>query len=303
MSQRSLLRKPNILAIDDNAKNLVALEAVLAKDYNLILANSGAEALSILKDRGDIDVILLDLQMPDMDGFETTTRIKQIEGRQNIPIILVTAIYKEEPFVRKGYELGAVDYFSKPFDPEILKMKIGIYASFRQKSDVLQERERQIRETEELLRAGKRLSSVLESLPVGVLISDTDGRICQTNGEVARICGTSDDVIEAADSYGEILGWWDSNGQMIREKDGPLARALTKGETSHNEIIHIQCIDRSDKKVLCSASPLLALDRKIAGAVVVLQDVTETKKIEEDLEQRITQFISLGVELEQSVKH
>ncbi|MGZ3693134.1 MAG: response regulator [Bdellovibrionota bacterium] len=291
-------QKPTILAVDDVPANLVALEAVLAEDYNLLLANSGAEAIANLKANQNVSVILMDLQMPEMDGFEATSQIKKIAGCENIPVIFITAIYKEEPFVKKGYQAGGVDYFSKPFDPEILKMKVGIYASIRQKSESLKERERQLLETEELLRASHRLSSVLENLPVGVLISDIQGRICQTNGLVAKICGDSN--LSDNELYGKMLGWWDANGNMIREQNGPLARALQKRESSHNEIMPISCAQGSTRKVLCSASPLLGLDEKLLGAVVVIQDITEPKKIEEDFEQRITKFISLGVELSHS---
>ena len=95
-------------------------------------------------------------------------------------------------------------------------MKGGIYAAFRQKAAVLKERERQIRESEELYKAGRKLSSVLESLPVGVIIADVLGRIHQTNEQVSRIWKSVEPM--EADSYGEILGWWDSHGQMIKEK-------------------------------------------------------------------------------------
>jgi CheY-like chemotaxis protein len=294
---KALFRKANVLAVDDVPGNLLALEAVLSGEYSLHLANSGFEAISFLEKRNDIDVILMDLQMPGMDGFEASAQIKKMEGCQDIPIIFITAIYKEEPFIRKGYEVGAVDYFSKPFDPEILRMKVGIYASFRQKAAVLKERERQIRESEELLRVGRKLSSVLESLPVGVMIADTQGRVFQTNEEITRIFNSVKPM--ESDTYGEILNWWDANGQLIRNHDGPLARAL-RGESSHNELIHIPIFDGPSKTVVCSASPLRGLDGKIVGAVFVMQDVTESKKIQATLEQRITDFISLGVELEQS---
>lgn len=196
---------------------------------------------------------------------------------------------------------GGVDYFSKPFDPEILKMKVGIYAAFREKKDVLRQREFHIRETEEILKAGRKLSAILESLPVGVLISDVQGRICQTNSEVARICEVEEHI--ERDSYGEILGWWDGRGQMIKEDGGPLARALLKGESAHNEIIQIQTAEGTNKTLVASASPLLGLDDKIVGAVVVVQDVTESKRIEEDFEQRIAKLVSLSVDLEKSIRH
>jgi len=301
MPSQGILRKANILAVDDIPANLVALDAVLAKDYNLIPVNSGKEAISLLEKRQDIDIILMDLQMPGMDGFEAAARIKQIHDCHDIPIIFITAIYKEEPFVKKGYEVGGVDYFTKPFDPDILRMKVAIYASFRQKAAVLKERERQIRESEEVLKAGRKLSSVLESLPVGVLIADMDGRICQTNEEVFRIYKSTTPM--ERDSYGEILGWWDSSGNTIKYADGPLARALRQGKASHSETLQIQCFDGTSKMILTSASPLLGIDGRIVGAVVVIQDVTESKKIEGELEHRITRLVSLGVELEQSVKH
>ncbi len=180
-------------------------------------------------------------------------------------------------------------------------MKVGIYAAFREKKDVLRQREFHIRETEEILKAGRKLSAILESLPVGVLISDVQGRICQTNSEVARICEVEEHI--ERDSYGEILGWWDGRGQMIKEDGGPLARALLKGESAHNEIIQIQTAEGTNKTLVASASPLLGLDDKIVGAVVVVQDVTESKRIEEDFEQRIAKLVSLSVDLEKSIRH
>jgi PAS domain-containing protein len=209
-------------------------------------------------------------------------------------------VYQDDPFVRRGYEVGGIDYFSKPFDPEILKMKIAAYASFRLKADLLKERELHIRESEELLRVGRKLSCMLESLPVGVLIADIDGRICQTTEEAARILKCVEPA--QSDAYGELLGWWDSAGQMIKDKTGPLARALREAETTHSEPLRIRCFDNSDKTILASASPLQGLDGKTVGAVVLIRDLTESKKIEEDLAQRVTRLIALGVELEESTQ-
>jgi len=290
------VRKARILVVDDRRANLLALEAVLGTDYDLLFAGSGEEALALIRARQDVDLILMDVQMPDMDGFEAAERIKQMESAREIPIIFVTAIYTEDPFIRKGYEVGGMDYFSKPFDPEILKMKVAVYASFRRKAQFLRERKRHLRESEELLRVGRKLSSVLESLPVGALIADADGRIGQATEEASRILNTADS--SDGESYGEILGWWDSAGKLL--KQGPLASALHEGATSHSERLEIRRFNGSNKTIVASASPLRGLDGRLVGAVVLLQDLTETHQIEEDLERRVTKLVSLGVELEQS---
>ncbi len=291
-------RKARVLVVDDKPGNLLALAAVLEDEYEIATATSGAEAIAVLARRAEIDVVLLDVQMPGMDGFETATRIRQNEAWRDIPIIFVTAVYNEDPHVRRGYEVGGMDYFSKPFDPGILKRKIAVYASFRLKADLLKERERHVRESEELLRVGRKLSAVLEELPVGVLIADADGVIGQTTEEVSRILKAVEPV--ESDAYGTIIGWWDQSGRMLKEEHGPLARAIHLGESSHSERIRIRCLDGTDKTILASASPLRRLDGRIAGAVVLIQDLTETVKIEEDLEDRVTRLIGAGVELQES---
>lgn len=290
--------RAKVLIVDDVRGNLLAVAAVLETDHDLLLANSGFEALKILEQGAQVDVILMDVHMPGLDGFETASRVKKMKGCEGIPIIFITAVYQDDPYVKKGYEAGGIDYFGKPFDPDILRMKIAAYASFRMKADLLRERELHIRESEELFRVGRKLSSLLESLPVGVLIADADGRICQTTDEAARILKCDEPT--RSDAYGELLGWWDSGGQMIKNGEGPLSRALRSGETTHSQPLKIRCFDGTNKTILISASPLHGLDRKVIGAVVLIRDLTESKKIEEDLAQRVTRLIDLGVELEES---
>ena len=289
--------KSKILAVDDNRANLVALDAVLSREYDLVFANSGREAILYLQAHQDPDVILMDVQMPTMDGYEAASIIRALPGCKEIPLIFVSAVFHEEPHIKKGYAAGALDYFSKPFDPEILRLKLGVYASFRQRHAVLKERERQIRESEEVLRAAQKMSAIIENLSVGVIIADPEGRICQTNEEVSRILKASEAF--EMDAYGKVLGWWDSDGRLLKDPDGPLAKAL-HGTPVRNELLPIQGVDGSAILLSVSTSPLQGLDATIVGAVVLVQDVTEHQRVGEDFENRITRLISLGVALEQS---
>lgn len=291
------MRKPTVLAVDDKPANLLALEVLLGEEHTVHSVTSGEQALEFLRRNPAVDVVILDIQMPGMDGFDTAQAIKKLAGCEDLPIVFVTAVYQDDPYMKKGYASGGVDYFGKPFDPDILKLKIAIYATFRRKADYLRQRELHIEQSEELLRVGRKLSGLLESLPVGVLIADLDGRICQGTEEVARILESS----EAAQSgsYGEFLGWWDASGSLIKES-GALSRALL-GETSHSQPVQIRSFQGTEKTIQVSAAPLRGLDQRIVGAVVLLQDLTEKKTIEKDLQERVTKIIGLGVELEESV--
>ena len=280
-----------VLAVDDKPANLLALEAVLDDElYFLLRAESGAQALALLKDNPDVALILLDVQMPIMDGFEVARRIKKLAGFEEIPIIFITAICTEDPFVRQGYEVGAVDYFSKPFDPDVLRRKVKVYASFQQKTHLLREKERQLTEMEELLRAARKHAEVLETLHVGVLISDVDGRICQANEMVLKILNSVDHAKKGA--YGEFLAWWDHDGQLLKNHDGPLLRALKKGETTHHETVEIRCFDHTKKSISTSASPLRGHSGDVVGAVVVLRDITAHRKSDEEIQKRIVRLVS-----------
>ena len=122
MSERA-----RILLVDDRPENLLALEAILTSlDQTLVRAGSGEEALrALLKD--DYALILLDAQMPGMDGFETAARIKRRSRTKDVPIIFLTAADNEQKNSYRGYAAGGADYLSKPFDPWILRAKVQVF--------------------------------------------------------------------------------------------------------------------------------------------------------------------------------
>ncbi|MQA83395.1 MAG: response regulator [Streptosporangiales bacterium] len=133
-----MVEKARILLVDDRSENLTALEAILSSlDQTLIRANSGEEALkALLKD--DFAVILLDVQMPGMDGFETASHIKRREKTKDVPIIFLTVSHDPQHAFR-GYASGAVDYLAKPFDPWVLRAKVSVFVDLYRKNRQLTE--------------------------------------------------------------------------------------------------------------------------------------------------------------------
>ncbi len=136
-------KKAHILLVDDRAENLLVLEGVLEPcGYELFKARSGAEALRLLL-KQEIDLVLLDVQMPEMDGFEVARLIHGKKTTQDIPIIFITANSKDQDDIRKGYEVGAENYLFKPIDPEELQQKIETslkYRRYKQQMETLEQR-------------------------------------------------------------------------------------------------------------------------------------------------------------------
>jgi CheY-like chemotaxis protein len=124
--------RARVLLVDDRPENLLALEAILSPlDVDLVRAGSGDEALRALL-RSDFALILLDAQMPGMDGFETATRIKRRHRTKDVPIIFVTAVDKDQSSSYRGFVAGGADYISKPFDPWILRAKVQVFVDLWQ---------------------------------------------------------------------------------------------------------------------------------------------------------------------------
>jgi len=150
----------DILLVDDHEENLLALEAILNDEsYNLVRARSGREALREVLAR-DFAIILLDVAMPDLDGYETASIIRQRERSRDTPIIFLTANYRTDMHVFRGYSVGAVDYIFKPFSPEILKSKVAVFVELFTKREALKRNSEALRrahdELEDRVRARTR---------------------------------------------------------------------------------------------------------------------------------------------------
>jgi len=141
-----------ILVVDDREDNLFSIEAILEKDnYTIIKANSGRAALKILLQEHDFSLILMDVQMPDLSGFETATIIYERDKLKNIPIIFITAHDYDEEYIFKGYRMGGVDYIYKPINPELLRVKVSVFVELYRKNQQLQLHEKKLLEANKAL--------------------------------------------------------------------------------------------------------------------------------------------------------
>src|SRR5687768_13030175 len=151
--------KPKLLLVDDREDNLLSIEAILAQDgYEFTMAYSGSEALKTLNKESDFAMILMDVKMPILSGFETATLIYEREKLKHIPIIFITANYYGEENLFKVYQSGGIDYIFKPINPEVLRAKVSIFIELYRKNHLLVEQDQQ------LLEINKNLAIEIKSL-------------------------------------------------------------------------------------------------------------------------------------------
>ncbi|HEY9734844.1 MAG TPA: ATP-binding protein, partial [Trichocoleus sp.] len=209
--------KVNILLVDDQPENLLALEAILGDlGENLVRAYSGEEAFRHLL-KQDFAVILLDVQMPDMDGFEVATLIRQREKTRETPIIFLTAFSTSESFMFRGYALGAVDYLIKPIAPNILKSKVAVFIELFKKNEALRQKTTQLEAINaELLVSEERFRSLSTCSPMGIFVTDPDGQCLYTNPRFETLCGFAEgrqssqnwlQAVSAEDQEQAALSW------------------------------------------------------------------------------------------------
>lgn len=212
-----------LLAVDDNAHNLFTLRQLIRQhmEVEIVEAASGKQALQLALDQPDIDLIILDVQMPEMDGFQTASMLKIRKRTRDIPIIFLTAAFKTEEFQQKGYDVGAVDYLLKPIDDNQLINKISTYFRLIEKERQLnQELERQVAErTAELKRSNQYLHNIIQFMGEALLVLDPGGVIQRVNPAACAMLGYAEadllgmgigDVFEEPDDEqaGAFMGTW-----------------------------------------------------------------------------------------------
>jgi CheY-like chemotaxis protein len=194
-----------ILLVDDRAENLFSLEVIFSDDnYLCIRANSGKEAINILSNDEDFAIILMDVQMPVMDGFETVELIRQNKKLQRIPIIFLTASMDSSVQIFKGYLAGAVDYLTKPFSPVILKAKVAVFVDLFKKNHEL------LKQAEEMKRLNKNVTiekllskytlSLIEAIHDPMFVINPEGIVTDINNASIKIAEliSRDDLIGAS---------------------------------------------------------------------------------------------------------
>src|SRR5688500_13424435 len=260
----------NILLVDDQPNNLLALESILAgSGENLVMAESGAAALRHLLQM-DFAVVLLDVQMPDLDGFETANLIRSRERSHDTPIIFLTALSRSETHVFRGYELGAVDYIFKPFHPEILRSKVNVFIELFRKREAFK------RQAHELARIIKQNELILNAAAEGVFGVGMDGATTFVNPAAARMIGRSADEIIGVDIHSLVHPAFPG----VLTCDLPRCRlhAVIHGDPAYDEIQEV--FFRPDGKcfpVEFSASPMRDEDGELLGSVIMFRDVTEKR--------------------------
>ena len=268
----------NILLVDDRPENLLALEGILEPlDQNLLYAHSGVDALRELL-LHDVALILLDVQMPGLDGFETAELIKQRERTRHIPIIFVTAISKDEEHVFRGYSAGAVDYVFKPFNPDVMRSKVAVFIELHEKTRQLTRQAELLKEQElaDLRRESEeRYRFLAEAQPDQIWTATPNGALDYVNQRVLDyFASTFADVVAS--------GWVN----VVHPEDLPRMverwrQALETGEPYENELRLRRASDESYRWHLARAVPMRNRQGELVKWFGSHTDIHDQKRAEE----------------------
>ena len=212
-----------VLIVDDNPNNLFTLRSLIEKytDVNVIEADGGEKAVNLALTENDVDLIILDVQMPEMDGFQTASMLKVRKKTRDIPVIFLTAAYKTDEFQQKGYDVGAADYLLKPIDDNLLLNKLTAYFRLIEKEralNVLLE-EKVAQRTAELEQIRRYQERLLNTMGEALLVLSPEGQIKSTNPAAQKMLGYKEtelvglsigDVFEEAEDEqaGAFMGTW-----------------------------------------------------------------------------------------------
>lgn len=212
-----------ILIVDDNQNNLFSLRALIEKhmDVEVLDADSGQAAIDIALANPRIDLIVLDIQMPEMDGFQTASMLKVRQKTRDIPVIFLTAAYKTDEFQQKGYEVGGADYLLKPIDDNQLINKISTYLRLIEKErDMNRRLEALVDErTAELRTAKQYLENVINNMGEALLLLEPGGHITAANPAACNMLDYEEEVLlgmaigdvfeeESTDQANAFMGTW-----------------------------------------------------------------------------------------------
>ena len=263
--------------VDDTPENLVSLEAALyGLGEELVTANSGKEALRhLLND--DFAAILLDVRMPEMDGFETAELIRSRPRSRQTPIIFLTG-YKNEEHLFRGYDLGAVDFLFKPIVPEVLRSKVSVFVELGRSSARLKEQTDALRKQTEVLRkAEQKFRVLLEVAPDAMVMCRQDGEIVMVNSQTELLFQCGRDKLISRNIRSLVPGWtfqeppgWDESAKPVKVQPGHLGREL-----------HAVREDGSTFPVEIGFSPLHTEEGVVITSTI--RDISERKKTEEQI--------------------
>ncbi|MFT3806744.1 response regulator [Arenimonas sp.] len=291
----------NILIVDDEPKNLVVLESILDDPgYRLVRALSADQALSALISE-DFALIVLDIRLPDMTGFELAQMVRARKKTAALPIIFLTAYYNEDQHMMDGYALGAADFLHKPVNRGILRSKVATFAelhrSHRALSAEVAERrlaqdqlrqmnatleQRVLEQTEALRESDAQLRAMIDALPAAVYATDAEGRLTHYNQATVTLSGHT--PILGSDNWFETWKLCLPDGTPLPRERCPMDIALTEGRVVNGMQVIVERADGQRVWVAPYPTPLRDSTGRIIGGINMLVDITDAKRSEAELE-------------------
>ncbi|EXJ17207.1 ATP-binding response regulator [Imhoffiella purpurea] len=272
-----------LLIVDDHAHNLFTLRTLIEAhmDVRVLEAISGQEAVDLTHQHPDIDLIILDVQMPEMDGFQTASLLKLRKRTRDIPIIFLTAAFKSEEFQQRGFAVGAADYLLKPIEDNQLINKISTYfrliAKERDLNRVLEQRVEE--RTQELAEARQYLENIVTYMGEALLVLDPAGVIKLTNPAASRMLGYSAEDLRGM-SIGDVFE--EEGDEQAGAFMGIWLEALIR--TGALSKIEARFIARDGRRVpiLFSRTAIKNASGDISDIICIAKDMTGYVRIERD---------------------